>query len=252
MKHTFTNSAFYLFLLLAVLGVNSTLSAQIRSEKELEGPEDYLTQAMLQQAHGDTLRALEILQKGSVKFPGNVEINAPLGTTLLALKRYKDALPVVEYVYNREPGKIDNMLVLGSTYEKMAAVEPKEAKKHQARAMSMYEQALQKDPNNFIANFNMGIIIYNKAAVYDIDPRQRDVAKLINDKLPDLREDIFTKALPYIEKAYEIDSEHIKTMVALEVMYKALKMEEKYYYLKMRLDRLQAHGQEQAPIANPE
>ncbi len=246
MRHIFTTSAFYALLLLGVLGFNVSLTAQIRSDKELESPEDYLSQAMLRQSHGDTLRALDILQKGAARFPGNVEINAPLGNTLLALKRYQDALPVVEYVYNREPGKVDNMLVLGSTYEKMAAVEPKEAKKYQARAMSMYEQALQKDPNNFIANFNMGIMIYNKAAVYDIDPRQKDVAKLINDKLPDLREDIFKKALPYIEKAYEIDSQHMKTMIALEVMYKALKMEEKYYYLKMRLDRLQANSQEQA------
>ena len=89
-------------------------------------------------------------------------------------------------------------------------------------ALPYFKQAVDLDPTYSKAYFDLGRYYFNKA----IKVRDENV-DLIGDALDAKVNPLYEQALPYLEKAYELDKENLDAKNALRSIYYQLGNEEK-------------------------
>jgi tetratricopeptide (TPR) repeat protein len=97
------------------------------------------------------------------------------------------------------------------------------------KAEEAYKRAVEIDPNYVSGNYSLGLVYYNQGAdafeaSNDIPPTK---PKEYDAKINEGKEH-FKQALPFFEKAYENDSEDLNTLLALKEIYYKLEMMDKY------------------------
>ena len=110
--------------------------------------------------------------------------------------------------------------------------------KQMGEAETMYKKAIEIDPKNANANLNMAILKLdaekdiigqmNKLGSTPADNKKYDVLKV-------QRNNLFTGALPYLEKSVELDPKNKEAAATLLSVYKALEMMDKVKALKEKI-----------------
>jgi hypothetical protein len=100
-----------------------------------------------------------------------------------------------------------------------------------------YNLVLALDPNNYSANYNLGVIYWNKGVdlMYDID--YDDSLGVVFD-VQDHSVELFKQSLPFAEKAYEMEPKREETLIVLSGIYYSLNEFEKSDKYKQMLDNL--------------
>lgn len=101
-------------------------------------------------------------------------------------------------------------------------------------AIASYEKAIELDPEMADPLGNIGRIIYNSAV------EELERVNAIKDDRLYLKEkaklkDIFSKALPYFEKAYELNPKERDYVIALRGIYYNLGQDAKYKEMEERM-----------------
>ena len=177
----------------------------------------------------DKAKAIEYLSKGREMFPEDTgmlfaEINHYL------LEGEMDILiEKLNVAYEKEPDNLSVLVTRGKVYEELynkalEAGDEAKSKEHFDSALSDYNEVLAKDPENFDATYNIGALYYNQAA-----GMAGEINKLANDyskegtakynKMKDVMDGIFGQALPFFEKADQINGEDMNTLIALKEIY---------------------------------
>ena len=172
---------------------------------------------------GDNDKMLETVLKGKEKYPEDANIINEMINTYITLNREAeiiDELIAIAEKFNTEPvyyfilGTID-----GNSESELFNID---------EAVSYYTKAIQIDPNYENAYINIGSLyidqaaqLYNKANDLPIE-MVKEYDQLISEA-----KSYDEKALPYVEKSYELlpDDEAIKQ--ALKTLYNRLKMTDK-------------------------
>lgn len=81
-----------------------------------------------------------------------------------------------------------------------------------------YKSALEINPDAFGANYNLGALYFNSAIEKNNKANSTSENNLYN-KLKKQAENLFAKALPYLEKAYELDAKDKNTLLSLKQLY---------------------------------
>jgi tetratricopeptide (TPR) repeat protein len=94
------------------------------------------------------------------------------------------------------------------------------------------EGILEKDPNNAQLQYNVGFLLLNDDVkiVEEINANLKDKKKY--DELNNKRKAMFMKALPYFEKAYQLDVSNVDTKAILKLTYEILGMKDKGAMIK--------------------
>jgi tetratricopeptide (TPR) repeat protein len=105
-------------------------------------------------------------------------------------------------------------------------------------AISSYNKAIELNPKFANAYSNLGAVILDKAKpiVEEMNNSLSDFDKY--DRLQAQQLDVYREALPYYEKAYEIDAQNINTVQTLIGIYEQLEMYDKSKALKAVRDQL--------------
>lgn len=121
-------------------------------------------------------------------------------------------------------------------YDETAKKENAEAEKNIDAAIVCYEKAMELKPDYFEANYNMGVMYIKKAnetleAANNIPPAEdKDGSKFKAKKA--VADKTFKKALPFLEKAYEVDPADEGLKQALSEIYVKLRMYDKAKAIK--------------------
>lgn len=194
-------------------------------------------------AESDPEKAAEVLEKGRQKNPDDTgllfaQINEYLksGETDKLIKNLDDAIKA-------EPDNVSIYNTLGSVYEQLAAAEPAKAEEHSGNALKNYNLALEKDPKNFDAQYNIGAMYYNKAATYvdQLNELASDLSSAGMKKYDATKLDmdgLFKQALPYFEKAEMLKEGDSNTIIALKEIYARMNNLEKSNEYKAKYDAL--------------
>jgi tetratricopeptide (TPR) repeat protein len=177
-------------------------------------------------AIGDTASGVEALKTGFKKYPENQNILIELINYYLMRGLADEALEYLAIAKEDNPENISFYFAEGTLYDKLERFED---------AKRSYEYCLELDPDYFNAQYNLGVLYYNKAV------KLYEEANLINDiqeynKAKEVADAEITKALPYIERANEINPDDIETLKTLKTLYYRLQMDDKYDEIVNKLE----------------
>ena len=140
-------------------------------------------------------------------------------------------------------------MTLGQVYDQLQvksneAGETDKANEYFENALTYYQRALNKAPEDFDINYSLGALYYNKAAGYTpaLNEVANDFSKAGEAKYNELKTtmaDLFAQALPYFLKADTINSADRNTIIALKEIFARQDNFEKSNMYKDKLESLE-------------
>ncbi len=200
---------------------------------------------------GDEEKALKVLEEGKAKFPGNTELLFAEINYYLRQGRMEELIGKLEMAIQQEPDNVSLYTTLGSVYDNLFQKETQQEGEYDKdkaeelfqKALSYYQQALEKDPQSFDANYSVGALYYNKAVVVIKemqaleDDYSREGLRKYDEKQKELI-GLFKEALPWFQKAEALNPNDQNTLIALKEIYARLDDLEMSAVFKERLERV--------------
>lgn len=184
-----------------------------------EKASNYYFLGNIQKTMGDTLKAVETYKKGIDKYPGSSSILiVELINYYLSSGKAQEAIDYLDLAIKTTPDNASYYFAKGSLYDNFYKDYPK--------ATENYKKAIELDPNYFDAIYNMGALYFNRAVEkYEEAVKETDNAKY--EAIKALSDEKMKEALPYLEKAYQLNNKDIPTVESLRNIYYRLNMNEK-------------------------
>ncbi|OFX43585.1 MAG: hypothetical protein A2046_01535 [Bacteroidetes bacterium GWA2_30_7] len=183
--------------------------------------------AKVQQAKGDTVKYIETLKKGIDKYQeGSASLVTELINYYLETKQGAKALNYLKLAIEKDPSNATYHFAQGSLYDTYF--------QNVDSANISYKKAIELKSDYFDAYYNLGALYYNTgAAIIEKANDEKDLKKY--DVLKKQADEKFALALPYLEKAYELNPEDISTMQSLKTLYYRTGNMEKHDQIKAKL-----------------
>jgi len=193
------------------------------------GANIYFYMSNIYQVTGDTLSSVKTLKMGIESYPeDNIQLINHLINYYLGANKIDEAFTYVQMAVEKDPGNKSLHFALGHLFDKKGDFKS---------SIAAYEEAINIDPDYSDALFNYGIVTFNKAV------SEHDKANLIEDnieyeKARDAANEYFKQALPYLEKAHELEPKDFNTLDALAVIYYRLQMMDKREEILKKIEEL--------------
>jgi len=178
----------------------------------------------------DTAKALTALQDGFEKYPENSAIMVTMINIYLNANKVDEAMKYLNLAIKQDEGNASFYFARGSLYDKISQPDS---------AIIAYKKAIELKPDYFDAYYNLGAIYYNQGV------KQVETANSIPSNQPDKYEveknkadDYFKQAIPYMEKASEVNPEDTYSLESLKTLYYRLKMMDKFDEVNKKLEDL--------------
>jgi tetratricopeptide (TPR) repeat protein len=179
----------------------------------------------------DTVAALGVLQDGLKEYSENGPLLVEVINIYLNANKVDDAMKYLDIAISKDPKNSSYYFAQGTLYDKLQKID---------EATNSYLKAIEYKDDYFDAYYNLGALYYNKGV------KQVDVANAVPSNQPEKYEeeknkaDIeFKKAIPYMEKAHEINPTDKFTMESLKTLYYRLKMLDKHAEIVEKMKSLQ-------------
>ncbi len=167
---------------------------------------------------GDTLAGVNELKEGFEKYPNDESILIELINYYLVAQQSEKALDFLTLARQNDPKNVSYIFAEGTIRDKMG---------HFEEARSTYMHCLEVDPDFYNAAYNLGVLHYNKAVkMYEdmINISDNDAY----EKAKAEADEMFKAAIPFMEKAHEIEPTSKEPLETLKTLYYRLQMNEKY------------------------
>src|SRR3972149_7642439 len=187
-------------------------------------PSIYLDMSRLMLEEKDTAKALSYIEAGRGLFDDNTALITAELDIYIAQKRTDVLLEKLAKAIEVAPDNEILYLIQGTIYEK---------KNETAKAEQAYKKAIELKPDFFEANYNLGAL-YNrrgeewKKKVDNLPINQLNKATEYETK----RDTEFKNALPYLEKAHELNAADGTVVKSLLYIYRITGDNDKYNKLK--------------------
>ena len=179
-------------------------------------PELYVSLAQLNLRLGDTARYQEAVTKGRKMYPNNEKLLRAELDIFLKSGNYEKALKNLDQAIAMEP---ENVKMFHYIKGNILQTQMKEIE----RAKEAYAKALALDSNYLDPLYMQGLIYVNKGNATTLEMNELPLeAKEKYEKLKKRQQEEFSKALPYFEKAYELDPNDQDNLKALAEVYQKL------------------------------
>ncbi len=177
---------------------------------------------------GDTAKGVEIIKEGFNKYPQNQSILIEMINYYLTSNQTDEALRLLSVAKAGDPKNVSYTFAEATLYDKMGKFEDAERS---------YKACLEIDPNYFDASYNLGVLYFNKAVkIYEEASKQSDNAAY--EKAKKEGDDILLQAVPYMQKAHEIDPTDRASLETLKTIFYRLKMDDRYNEVVEKLKAL--------------
>lgn len=158
----------------------------------------------------------------------------------IAIKNFENFSEIKKMLNEVEALKsmeIEYKLALASVYTTIYESDRKNNVEYFNKVENLYLNILEIDSENISANYNLGILYYNKA-VNIINELDFDMDIFAFMEIQETTVEIFKQSLPFMEKAYKLDPEKKETLKGLEGIYFSLHEIEKSNEIKAKLEKL--------------
>jgi tetratricopeptide (TPR) repeat protein len=160
----------------------------------------------------DNAEAAKVLQQALVAYPNNKTFMLEDLNASLASGRGEEALSKISKTIAADPTNSNLYAVRGSMYDQQKKTD---------LALADYRKAVELDPNNFDAQFNLGVSNYNKAADAYTKASKMDLKtyQTSGKKFEAEGKKYFEASVPYFEKALQLQPDDRNTLTSLQKVY---------------------------------
>ena len=187
-------------------------------------PDVFLFAANIQKMEGDTASALTTLQNARADFPREQALIIEELNIYLVAGQFELAKENLMLAAEQDPTNEMLWFSLGSVYDNLGM---------QDEAVDAYTKSLGIKADYFDANYNLGALYFNKAVqmVNEANdmwkPRMSKDEATKQKELEDGGKAMFSTALPYLEKALEVEPDDRETLRSLRDIYARIGMDDK-------------------------
>ncbi len=187
-------------------------------------------------------KAQDVIKRGRTAHPDDKNLIIEELNYYLMAGKLKEAITNLELAVEADPKNHILIFSLGSVYDNLAnpakdKPQPtaKEYADYMNKSEAAYKRALEVNPEYFDAIYNLGALYFNQAV------KINDLAQDIKDNAVYAKEikksdEKFQVALPYLEKAHELDPKDKNTLLSLKQLYARTQQAEKYKKIKELLE----------------
>jgi tetratricopeptide (TPR) repeat protein len=174
-----------------------------------QDPQIYAYMSDIYQKEGNTDKALAIIKEGREYFDTDVDLIIFELNFYLGAEDFVKAEELLKLAVKEDPNNEKLFFALGTSYDNLGEFE---------KAQDAYKEAVSIDPNFYDANYNLGIMFYNKAGeLLKKANDTRDYKKA--DVIKNNAEFIMFKSLPYIETCYRLQPDDKNILIVLKELY---------------------------------
>lgn len=193
---------------------------QRSAKNDYNGDVSYYYTFKAYQAKGDTTAAVNILHESFEKYPENEAIIVELINHYINAGKPDESIKYIDLAIAKQPDNVSFYTAKGSTLERLD---------RQDEAIEVYKEAIEKDNSQFTPYYNLGVIYYNRATSFLNEATQLPPSATAEyDEKVAKGNELLKQALPYFEKAYELDNSEMAILESLKLIYYRLQMNEKY------------------------
>lgn len=170
----------------------------------------------------DNAGLAEWVKKGRADFPNNIKFIIEELNQYITEGKSTQALDILELAIQKDPNNADLYRVKGQTYTNLAFPGGDKKAENFDKNIKSAEAALLKanelKPNDPNILYSIGAFYNNWGAqVFNLAQNEKDMSKLAAGEKA--AEDIFKKAIPYLEKEIELDPTDKDALKALKQLY---------------------------------
>ena len=178
---------------------------------------------------GDTVKAESILKELPGKFPGDKTITLQLIDLYIKSGKHEEALKYLDVAKKDDPENFSLWFAEGIIYLNNNNFD---------EAIVDLTRSIELKSDLYDSQYGLGAAYINKAS--DMFVKANDIMD-VNKYTVAIDEAmvVFAKALPYMEKAYELKPDDVFAMRSLKELYYRLKMTDKYDLIKAKLDKIE-------------
>lgn len=199
-------------------------------------PEVFLFVANIHKTEGDTAKALTTLQNARSDFPREQALIIEELNIYLIAGEFERAKENLMLAAEQDPTNEILWFSLGSVYDNLNM---------QDEAVEAYRKSLGIKPDYFDANYNLGALYFNKAVQMVNDANDMWKPRMSKDESAKQKEmeqggkAMFSTALPYLEKALEMDGNDRETLRSLRDIYARVGMDEMMLEVSAKLKSME-------------
>jgi tetratricopeptide (TPR) repeat protein len=146
----------------------------------------------------------------------------------LVSNQSEEALRLLGVAKAGDPQNVSYPFAEGTLYDKMGRFE---------EAEKSYKTCIEMKPEFFDASYNLGVLYYNKAVkIYEEASKIADNTQFENKQKEG--DDMLKAAIPYMQKASQIDPKDRSSLETLKTIFYRLKMDAEYQEVVAKLNSL--------------
>jgi tetratricopeptide (TPR) repeat protein len=197
---------------------------------DVSNPVVYDSLANIYKSEGDTALALQTIQDGRKIFTDDLNLVIAETNIYLQTDQQDKALNNLETAAKLDPTNPTIFWASGTIYDQMG---------NTAKAIEAYETAIKLKPDYFVAYFNLGILFFNQAT--DIMSKANDLPydtpEAVYNAEKEKAHEQYRKAMPYLEKAHELDAGDPDAINSLRALYAVLQLNDKLKALNEEINK---------------
>ena len=198
-------------------------------ELEYGGTTPYLLKYQAYMEDGDLEGAEMALRNSFEAFPQDEQVLLTMIQFFIDNDKRQDALDYLNLALETSPDNFNLHYAKGVMY--MQSEDYEEALKHLLKSIELKEDYFNSQYNAGVCYYNMGANVLQEANEI-MDPEEYTKALEEANK-------VFSKALPYMERARELNPEDMDTLTSLKELYYRLQMTDKYNDVVAKIEELE-------------
>ena len=179
----------------------------------------------------DTAKAIAAAERAREHFPESPELKQDEITLLIVSNNVEEAKDKILAAIENNPEDHILYYEMGYIYDASDEID---------EAIKWYKKSLEKNPEYFDALYNLGVDYYNKGAdiLHGAQEMDLETYKKEGKKVEQQANEIFKEALPYFERAHEVNPEDVGTLQTLQTLYSLMKNYDKVNEVQEKLEAL--------------
>jgi tetratricopeptide (TPR) repeat protein len=178
---------------------------------------------------GDTVKAESVLKSLPTIFPDDKTITLQLIDLYIKSNKPDEALKYIKVAKEADPGNATLYFAAGIMYLNASKYD---------EAIEELSKSIELNPEVYDAQYGLGAAYINKASDMFVKANEIMDVKKYSTAIDEANA-VYAKALPYMEKAHEINPEDVYAMRSLQELYYRLKQTDKYNAIKQQLDAIE-------------